>query len=257
MKKDLFDLGIEGKIFIISGASGDIGLAIAKKLKKYGGIVHGCDLKSPKEISYFDTFKVFDATNIDFVKEFVESKVNVGLDCVICCAGIAGEVVDAEDVTTELFQTTINVSLLSSALFVKFATPYFKKSRKGEFILFSSTAGVRGTSLMPAYSAAKHGIIGLTRSYARELGPWGIRVNALLPGLIDSEMAISIHSSLQARVSSNIPQNKLPTDASAHIPLKRIGTSKDVAHAVLFLTSSMADYISCCMLNVDGGVLSK
>jgi 3-oxoacyl-[acyl-carrier protein] reductase len=254
-----YDLQIAGKGFVISGAAGDIGIAIAKILKKYGAKVYGCDLRKSDQESLFDYYQILDATKSSDVELFYKNIAENSLCTVICCAGESGEIVDSENISSDRFQSTINSSLLSTALFVKYFTIYFKNKKEGQFILLSSTAGVRGNALMPAYTAAKHGIIGLVRSFARELGPWGIRVNAIMPGLIDSKMALGIHSRMESRVISKLTKQatNLPPDAALQIPIRKIGTPEDIAQAALFLCSPMSTYANACFLNIDGGLLAK
>jgi NAD(P)-dependent dehydrogenase (short-subunit alcohol dehydrogenase family) len=176
---------------------------------------------------------------------------------VVCCAGIAGPVSDADVIDVKDFEECITSHLTTSMLMIKGLTPQFKKSASGNFILFSSIAGVKGTALMPAYTAAKHGIIGLTRAYARELGPHGIRVNCVLPGLIESPMALDILRRLKARRNEEWRVNSLPNESASDIPLRRVGTPSDVANVVHFLCSPASEYVHGALVPVDGGLTVK
>jgi len=256
-KENLYDLQIAGKSFVITGAAGDIAGAIARILKKHGAKIYGCDLRKSDQESLFDYYQILDATKSSDVELFYKNLPDENICAVICCAGESGEIVDSENLSPERFENTVNSSLLSTALFVKHFAAYFKNKKEGQFIFLSSTAGVRGNALMPAYTAAKHGVIGLVRSFARELGPWGIRVNAIMPGLIESKMARDINKRLESRVSESNQANNLPPEAALQIPIRKIGTPEDIAHAALFLCSPMATYANACFLNIDGGLLAK
>jgi 3-oxoacyl-[acyl-carrier protein] reductase len=166
-------------------------------------------------------------------------------------------VVYAELLDLEKFRACIDSSLVTSALMVKHFCGQMKIRKDGQFVFLSSTAGLRGNALMPAYTAAKHAIIGLTRAYARELGPWGIRCNAVLPGLINSPMALDIQTQLAKRRNKDFVSTGLLLGASTGVPLGRIGEPQDVANAVHFLISKASSYCNGLMLNVDGGLLVK
>ena len=255
------NLSFSNSYVLVTGVRGAIGLAVATKLCEAGANVIGVDLLPPLHIDQAGSFpiKTFQAnlSNESEVKGLLKLiDANLITD-VVCCAGSVGQVTDAENVDIDQFQECISASLTSSMLLVKYFSPFFKKRKSGNFILFSSVAGARGTALMPAYTAAKHGVVGLTRSYARELGPHGIRVNCILPGLIDSPMALEIHNKLAARSFKHQDNNDILKDSAAVIPLKRVGKPSDVANVVLFLVSELSSYCHGGLFSVDGGLLAK
>ncbi len=247
---------VVNKTIVITGASGAIGLAIASHLTLHGAQVIGVDIEYPRSKSS-GSFELLDCSSDVEVAKFAKSIEHLCPDAIVCCAGSAGEVVDAELLDLEKFRACIDSSLVTSALMVKHFCGQMKTRKDGQFVFLSSTAGLRGNALMPAYTAAKHGIIGLTRAYARELGPWGIRCNAVLPGLINSPMALGIHSSLAKRKNKDLDVKELLVSATTGVPLGRIGEPQDVANAVHFLISDASSYCNGLMLNVDGGVLVK
>ena len=182
------------------------------------------------------------------------------IDAVVCCAGIIGEITDAENINIDKFTACINSSVLGTMLFVKNFSSVFKKKKKGNFILLSSFAALRGTALMPAYVASKYAINGLMKSFARELGPWGIRVNSILPGLIDSNMARSIFYQLKSRLNVKIDvsdQDLIDSEFIRSIPLGRLGQGKDINNLVMFLISDASSYIHGSMISIDGGLQVK
>lgn len=255
------NLSFSSSTVLVTGVGGAIGLAVAEKLREAGAKVIGVDLFPSGQTTqnyppYLKTYKSDLSVEAD-VKAFLEHINIESITDVVCCAGIVGEVTDAEKVDIERFETCLSSSLTSSMLMVKYFSPVFKKRNKGNFILFSSVAGARGNALMPAYTAAKHGVVGLTRAYARELGPHGIRVNCVLPGLINSPMALGIYNQLESRNPGHKEVKSIPDDSASVIPLRRMGRPEDVANVVLFLVSSLSDYCHGGLFSVDGGLLVK
>jgi len=247
---------------VILGVSGDIGMELAKRLTLSGAKVIGFD-KLHVHSDYLCEFFQGDASNYEQVNQFAILAIDkYKIDAVVCCAGTIGEIKDAESLNPDLFLQCLQSSVMSTVNFVKAFTKYFKSKNSGNFIFLSSYAGLRGNALMPAYTAAKHAINGLMKSYARELGPFGIRVNSVLPGLINSEMAKHINHYLDSRGnpslnSKNPSLYNFPDSASDGIPLRRLGTPNDVAKCIIFLLSKDSSYVHGCMLNVDGGLLVK
>ena len=138
----------------------------------------------------------------------------------------------------------LNVNLSSAFYLSQCAAPYMIKNQKGAIVNISSMWGVAGASCEVAYSAAKAGLIGMTKALARELGPSGIRVNCVAPGVIDTEMN-AMHS------------EDTMTLLAEETPLCRIGKPEEVATAVYFLASEEASFITGQTLCVDGGFLQK
>ena len=247
---------VANKTIVIAGASGAIGFAIASHLSLQGAQVIGVDIEYPRS-KFSGSFEMLDCSSDDEVAKFAKRIEHFCPSSIVCCSGSSGEVVDAEMLNLEKFRACIASSLETSALMVKHFCEQMKKRKDGQIVFLSSTAGLRGNALMPAYTAAKHGIIGLTRAYARELGPWGIRCNAVLPGLINSPMALDIQAQLAKRRNKDFVSTGLLLGASTGVPLGRIGEPQDVANAVHFLISKASSYCNGLMLNVDGGLLVK
>ena len=196
-------LDLKGKNIVIVGISGAIGSSIAIKASNFGARIFGFDLVQPRKSISLDFFYLGNATSELDIKSFINhlGDLNVKIDSVILCMGITGSVVDSENIDINDFQNCISSSVISSTLFIKYFNPLFKQEKTGNFILLSSIAGIRGAALMPAYTAAKHAINGLMKSFARELGPWGIRLNSISPGIIKSEMAKKIQFSLMLEMT--------------------------------------------------------
>lgn len=179
------------------------------------------------------------------VKKFFEEAVSkLGApDVLINNAGISEQRLFT-DVSYEEWQKMININLGSAFNLCKFAAKYMIQKQKGAIVNISSIWGIAGASCEVAYSAAKAGLIGLSKALARELGPSGIRVNCVAPGVIDTEMN-AMHS--EEAIASLVDET----------PLCRIGKPEEVAAAVYFLASNEASFITGQTLCVDGGFLQQ
>ena len=141
----------------------------------------------------------------------------------------------------EAFDAVINTNLKGCFNTIRHASRYFLKQRSGKIVNMSSVSGVMGNPGQANYSAAKAGVIGLTKSVAKELSSRGINCNAIAPGFIETEMTEAM-------------TDKAKEATIAMIPLGRTGQTEDIAKAVLFLASDMSDYITGQVISVDGGM---
>ena len=142
----------------------------------------------------------------------------------------------------EDFDSVINVNLKGTFNTIRFASRAMVKQRKGKIINISSVSGVTGNAGQANYSASKAGIIGLTKSAARELASRNINVNAIAPGFVDTDMTITL-------------SDKVKEGAKGQIPLGRFGKPEEVAELALFLSSEKSDYITGQVINIDGGMV--
>ena len=140
------------------------------------------------------------------------------------------------------FSDVINVNLVGTFNVTKNVVPYMAKKRNGRIINISSVVGISGNAGQTNYSSSKAGIIGFTKSLAKELGSRNILVNAVAPGFIKTQM-------------TDVLKNEVKEEISKNIPLKRIGNAEDVANVVEFLASDKSSYITGQVINVDGGML--
>lgn len=245
---------LEGKVALVTGASKGIGHAIAKKFAEQGAHVAFTYLSSvekgealEKELAAMGiTAKGYrsDASNFAAAEQLINSVVeDFGkLDVLVNNAGITKDNLLMR-MNEEMWDTVINVNLKSCFNTVKAATRTFMKQRSGSIINMTSVVGIKGNAGQSNYAASKSGIIGFTKSVAMELGSRGIRCNAIAPGFIETEMTAAL-------------DEKMVQSWRDAIPLRRGGTTEDVADCTVFLASDMSTYISGQVLQVDGGMLT-
>lgn len=153
---------------------------------------------------------------------------------------------DVEAIPLEAFDRSIAVNLRGTYLMSHAAVPVMRAQRYGRIVNISSRAGQVAAPFSAAYSASKAGVIGLTRAMAMDLGPWGITVNAICPGLVGTSRAI-LNTDPDLDVAAHFQRS------ADHIPVGRIGMPDDIAHAVAYFASEHAGYVTAQDLTVDGG----
>lgn len=240
------------KTAVVTGGSRGIGLAIATKLAQGGAniaILYVGDesegIKAKEELSQYGT-KVeqyfCDVSNFEASQKVVEKVIEEfgGIDFLINNAGITRDKLilnmDEKD-----FDAVIGVNLKGTFNMIKHTYKHFMKKRFGRIVSTSSIVGLNGNAGQANYSASKAGIIGLTKSVAKELAGRGVTANAVAPGYIGTDM-------------TNVLSDKVKDAMKAQIPAKRIGTPEDVANVVAFLCSDEAAYVTGEVIRVDGGL---
>ena len=237
---------------VVTGGSRGIGKAISQALARDGYQVLLTYVSRPEEAaavvqSIRDAggsaaccqLNVGDAASVDaFFKEQVKGKVN--LACLVNNAGITkdGFLIRMKD---EDFDKVVGVNLRGCFLCTREAAKIMSRNRAGCVVNLSSVVALMGNAGQANYCASKAGILGLTKSNARELAARGVRVNAVCPGFIATEMTSVLPEEVRAGYAESIP-------------LKRLGTPEDVAEAVAFLASPKAAYITGQVLSVNGGM---
>ena len=243
---------LEGKTAIVTGAARGIGKGIAVEFAKAGANIAFTDLRvdenaeaTVKELeSYGVKAKAYasDASKFDETQTVVDAIVeDFGkVDILVNNAGITMDALLMR-MTEQQWDAVINVNLKSVFNFTKAIQRYMLKQRSGSIINMSSVVGVSGNAGQANYSASKAGMIGFTKSIAKELGSRNIRCNAIAPGFIITEMT-----------------GKLPEDVrkewEAGIPLKRGGTPEDIAKTCLYLGSDLSSYVTGQTIHVCGGM---
>ncbi|MDR0388340.1 MAG: 3-oxoacyl-[acyl-carrier-protein] reductase [Treponema sp.] len=234
---------------LVTGASRGIGKAIAERFIDEGAEVWGIGTGEPEDLAARVSraqgrfhWVTADLGNLAALEGIIDGAVKEadGFDILVNNAGITRDNLSFR-MTLEDFQKVLDVNLTAAFLTARAAGRNMIGRRRGVIINMSSVAGVHGNGGQANYAASKAGLIGLTKSLARELAGRGVRVNAIAPGFIVSDMTRALGEEASAKMT-------------AAIPLKRPGTPEDVAEAALFLASDGASYITGQVLSVDGGM---
>jgi len=194
-----------------------------------------------------------DAGSATELERFIDRTAEVlgGLDVLVNNAGIAGPTKPIEQVTAEEVDQTLGIDLASMFHCARRAVPLLREAGGGSIINLSSAAGKFGFPMRSPYSAAKWGVVGLTRTMAMELGPDGIRVNALLPGLVDGPRIRSVIRNKAA--AKGIGDNEQTEISLSTVSLRCFVTQQDIANMALYLCSPFGRTISGQAISVDGG----
>lgn len=255
----MFEVSLKGKVGLITGASQGIGRACAYKLGEadIDGLVivdlakgeAGKETQKTLEDMNVDVkYVIGDASSEDVIKGAIDLAVKSWghLDVIVNVAGIS-YMTNLETTSFDQWNKVMAVNLRSVFLTMKYGSEQMKKQKSGSIVSMSSISGVTGGSTGPEYGASKAGIIALTKFAAKQLGPYNIRVNAVAPGTIGTDMIKRNYSKL----TNEQRQKKL--DA---IYMKRLGDPAEVGKAVLFLASDMGSYVSGDTLMVTGARMS-
>jgi NAD(P)-dependent dehydrogenase (short-subunit alcohol dehydrogenase family) len=246
------------RVVVSAGASG-IGRAISDMLIRHGARVHICDVSDDFIADFRKAHPGHGATKADVSKEgdvdrfFAEAKASLGgLDALINNAGIAGPTGGVEEIAPEDWRRCIDIDLTGQFLCARLAVPEIKAAGGGAVVNMSSSAGRHGYAFRTPYAAAKWGIIGLTQSLAKELGPDNIRVNAILPGIVEGPRMFKVIEDRAKQVG--VSYQDMEKQYLQRVSLRRMVSPHDVAAMVLFLLSPMGENISGQSLSVDGNV---
>lgn len=244
---------LKGKVALVTGGSRGIGKEIALKLAKNGADIainyRNSSEKAEKVLEEIKSFGVnamvikADISKEEDVKNLIQAiEKELGkVDILVNNAGITKDNLLIR-MKEEDWEDVIDVNLKGTFLCTKAVTRAMMKKKYGKIINITSVVGIIGNPGQGNYSASKAGVIGFTKSMAKELGSRGIRVNAVAPGFIDTEMTEVL--------SEEIRENMLRA-----IPLMKFGNPKDIANLVVFLASERSDYITGQVINVDGGMV--
>ena len=244
---------LKGKCAVVTGAAKGIGKAIALKLASSGvNIVLNYRSSEDKAI---ETEKEILSLGVEVLRikgdiskpNDVENLIDCAknkfgkIDIMVNNAGITKDTLLLR-MKEEDFDSVINVNLKGVFNCLKAITPVMVKQKEGKIINLSSVVGLVGNAGQVNYAASKAGVIGMTKSLAKEIGSRGITVNAVAPGFIETDM-------------TDVLGDKFKEEAKKNIPLKRLGKAEDVAEVVAFLASDSANYITGQVIHVDGGMV--
>ena len=255
------DTGLQNKVVVVTGGGAGIGAATAVRLAEDGCRVAIWDINEPASSSVLEDLEsrpadgmfcrvdVTDAASVEAGISQVISRWG-GLDILINNAGILRDAqlvkwkdgMAVETLSPDRFDAVMDVNLRGVFLCTRAAVPHMIAARAGVVLNASSVVGIYGNFGQTSYAAAKAGVINMTRTWARELGKHNIRVNAVAPGFISTEMI------------GGMPEKVLQSMVS-HTPLGRMGEPHDVAEAYAWLASDRARFVTGAVLSVDGGLV--
>ena len=242
------------KTVLITGGSRGIGKAVAMKFAENGYqiIINYVSDKTDteqlkKELLQAGAADILlikaDVSNSEDVKNMVKETIEKfeKIDVLVNNAGITKDNLLMR-MSEEEFDKVIQINLKGTYLVTKEVTRYMMKKKKGSIVNLASVVGVAGNAGQCNYAASKAGIIGLTKSVAKELASRNIRANAVAPGFIETDM-------------TNVLKDEIKENINSQIPLKRMGTAREVAELVYFLGEDASSYITAQVINVDGGMI--
>lgn len=240
---------LDSKIALITGGASGIGAEIAKKFSQEGAKVALCDidsdagLKTSQDIGEKAQFYQLDIGNEDEVNTTIEKIITDSsrIDVLVNNAGVTNDKLLLR-MTKEDWEHVIKTNLTGTFLVTRAVIKHMVKQRYGKIVNIASVIGMIGNAGQANYAASKAGIIGFTKSCAKELAVRNITVNAIAPGFIETRMTDAI--------PEDIKQNYLKL-----IPMKRFGKPDDVANLALFLSSDKSSYITGQILCLDGGMV--
>lgn len=243
----------ERKVALITGATRGIGKQVAAELAKAGyNIAANCRKKTEaldemkQELESFGTKVAFieaDVSNFEECEKMVKETIEIfgTIDVLVNNAGITKDGLIMR-MKKEDFESVIDINLVGTFNVTRNVIPYMIKQKSGRVINLSSVVGVSGNAGQTNYSASKAGIIGFTKSLAKEVASRNILVNAVAPGFIATDMTEVLSDSVKENIN-------------AQIPLKRMGKAEEVAKVIKFLASEDSSYITGQVLHIDGGML--
>ena len=258
MAQSPFALPPTTRVLVTAGASG-IGRTIADLFLDQGAQVHICDVSDTFLADFRSTHPKAGCTKADVSSDsevkhlFNEIEKSLGgLDILVNNAGIAGPTGGVDEISSEDWRRTLDICLTGQYLCAHHAVPMLKQAGGGAIINLSSAAGRFGYAFRSPYAAAKWGVIGFTQSLAKELGPENIRVNAILPGIVEGPRITGV---IQARADQyGVSYAEMEKTYLDRVSMRRMVTAQDVAAAALYLASPAGRNISGQSLGVDANV---
>lgn len=245
---------LKGKTAVITGGVRGIGKCIAETFCKNGANVIICDISSPEaaaateeELKAFGTKvkmlngDITDPQTAKNVVEIIKDEFDKKVDILVNNAGITKDKLMIK-MSPEDFSKVIDVNLNGAFYMTKEISALMIKRRSGSIISMSSVSGLKGNPAQVNYSASKAGLVGMTLSAAKELGRRGIRVNAIAPGFIETEMTAVL-------------TDEQKENAAKNISMQRMGKPQDIANTALYLASDLSTYVTGQIIAVDGGII--
>lgn len=240
------NIRFDGETALVTGGAGGIGLAAARVLRDAGASVWLADLPDREPLRVAQDERAhgveLDVRDPGSVRRALDAAGSPSI--VVANAGIAPDAA-LEATGDELWQHVLQVNLTGAFLTVREAGRRMKERRRGAIVLTASTNSFDGERWLTAYNATKHGVLGILHTAANELGPYGVRVNAVCPGFIRTRLT-----------GQGFANPEFMREYTRHLPLGRGGEPEEVAGAIAFLASAQASYITGAALLVDGGQMA-
>ena len=237
------ELDFTGRVAVVTGGTRGIGRDIAAGLAARGCAVTVCGRSEPNDLPAGVAFHAADVREAEQAAALVEAvRGKAGrLDILVNNAGGSPKA-DAAEASPRFFDSILRLNLHAAMYCAQAAHAPMKAAGGGSIVNIASVSGIRPSPGTAAYGAAKAGLLNLTQSLAQEWGPDGIRVNAIIAGLMQTETAEQTYGGADAQAA-----------VAASLPLGRMGRGSDIADAVAWLCSDMAGWVSGARINVDGG----
>jgi NAD(P)-dependent dehydrogenase (short-subunit alcohol dehydrogenase family) len=244
------------RVLVTAGASG-IGRTVAESFLAQKSLVHVCDISESHLADLASAFPAVGTSRADVADEqqvdqlFAQAQDHLGgLDVLINNAGIAGPTAPIDRIELKDWERTLAVNITGQFLCARRAVPRLKQAGGGSIVNVSSVAGRLGMSLRAPYSASKWAVVGFTKTLALELGPFGIRVNAIMPGLVEGERQDAV---VRAKASeTGITYAELQEELLKSVSLRKKVTAQDVANMIVFLCSDLGTSVSGQAISVCG-----
>jgi NAD(P)-dependent dehydrogenase (short-subunit alcohol dehydrogenase family) len=253
---------LANKICLVTGATSGLGRAIALRFAEEGAILAICGRRQTEGESVQEEIQKLGGLDSVFYPVDISQNSQVEsmiqditrrwgrLDVAVNNAGVAGEMQKVGDYPLDTWNQVIQINLTGTFICMKHELNQMEKQGSGVILNMSSALGLRGKDKLAAYSSAKHGIIGLTKSASLEYGKFGIRINAICPGGIETEMDALFYKS--SADPEKLKQERLKTYA-----LGRLGRPNEIADASLWLCSDESSFVTGAVIPVDGGKTTR
>ena len=253
---------LDGKVALITGAGSGIGRASALAFAREGAKVAVADIvveggeetvRLVKEAGGEAFFIKVDVSNAAEVEAMVNTVVDTygRIDCAYNNAGIEGRLASTDEYPEDVFDKVIDINLTGVWLCMKHELPHMLNQGGGAIVNTASNFGLVGSNGMPAYSATKHGVLGLTKTAALEYAKAGIRVNAVCPGPVQTPLVDKVLAA-QPELGDQIIKA-----IEAREPVGRMGRPEEIAEAVVWLCSDAASFVTGTAMSVDGGFVTQ